>query len=372
MFKPLMPRIVLMMIVLLAACSGEPAVESPTAPSQTVEEQPATTTAASNADLAAIKQYALDNAYQMREGTSQLLASAEAYHDVITAHNLDYQAAWEASQEEATRLVAEAKAAWLQASQYYELDEGIIAGVPSLAFYDVWIDAGPSAEEAPAEAYAWTLELPDGRRLESPGNFFHSLLEPTIWGTKPEYTGLRVDLDGDGNVELGEAPSDAQVLLGAAQGLNQATAEMITTVEAWEPTLSDAFTALVVMIPTMNEYFEQWKLSAYVAGESAEEAAFIGASRLFDITNILHGLDVTYDNVSMLVAAVDPALHGQIEDGFVDLRGYVDNLYAQEQGGVDFAAEQVDLFGTQAQDKATALAGQVTQAAAVLNITLEE
>ena len=38
--------------------------------------------------------------------------------------------------------------------------------------------------------------LPDGRKLEKPGNLFHSLLEPAVWGTLPEFTGLAVDLNG--------------------------------------------------------------------------------------------------------------------------------------------------------------------------------
>jgi hypothetical protein len=326
----------------------------------------------SEADLTAVKQYALDNAQQMKQGTVQLVTTAQAYYDLVASNDFDYQAVWDNHAAEITPLMADTKEAWLLASTHYELDEGIIAGVPSLAFYDVWIDAGPSAEEDPAEAYEWTLELPDGRSLQSPGNFFHSLLEPTIWGTNPAFTGLAVDLDGDGSLELGETLPDANMLLGAAQGLDGATDEMITAVTNWQPTLSDAFTALVVMIPTMNEYFEQWKLSSYIAGNQAEEVAFVGASRLFDINGILNGLDVTYDNVAHLVAESDPNLHGQIADGFSDLRGYVGDLYTQEQNGTHFSAEQTDLFGTEAQGKATALAGQVSQAAVLLDITIAE
>jgi hypothetical protein len=147
---------------------------------------------------------------------------------------------------------------------------------------------------------------------------------------------------------------------------------MLTAVEGWQPTLSDAFTALAVMIPTMNEYFEQWKLSAFVAGQNAEESAFIGTSRLFDINGILNGLDFTYDNLAGRVRAVDPELHAQIDSGFADLRGYVSDLYAQEQAGTLFTAEQADLFGTEAQGKATALAGQVSQAAALLDVEIAE
>ena len=367
MFKRIIPWLWLISIFLVA-CGGDTAL---------VNENEGDA-AASPANLAAIKQYTLDNAQQMKVGTGRLLAVAQRYYDLVQDTQTNqpdtnpYEFLWQERRDDVKEMVAEAKAAWVTASQYYELDEGVIAGVPSLADFDTWIDAGPSVAEAPDEAYAWTLELPDGSTLDSPGNFFHSLLEPTIWGTNPEYTGLTVDLDGDGTVAIGEALPEANMLLGAAQGLDNATQEMIAAVEEWEPSLSDAFTALVVMIPTMNEYFEQWKLSAYVAGEAAEETAFIGASRLFDINGILNGLDVTYDNIGVLVEEADPALHAQIVDGFADLRGYVGDLYSQEQNGTRFTGEQADLFGTEAQNKATALSGQVSQAAALLNITIQE
>lgn len=368
------------LLLVLAACGGgqtaapETEIEAEVPVATEAVEGPAELPAAEDedVDLAAVKQYALDNAQEMKAGSAALAATAQEYYELLEGYGFDYEAAWAADQAALTGLVADAKANWQQASQYYELDEGIIAGVPSLAFYDVWIDAGPSAAEDPAEAYQWTLELPDGRSLESPGNFFHSLLEPTIWGTNPEFRGLEIDLDGDGTIEIGEALPEANMLLAASQGLDGATAEMITAVEGWEPTLSDAFTALVVMIPTMNEYFEQWKLSSYIAGEAAEEQAFVGFSRLFDISGILTGLDFTYGNLSPLVEENDPALHGQIVDGFADLRGYVDDLFSQEQAGTVFTAEQADLFGTEAQGKATALSGQVSQAAALLDIEIAE
>lgn len=362
MFKRTVLCLGLIISLVLTACSSQ------SAPPET-EASP---TAVSPADLNAVKTYALDHAHQMKTGTADLLTAAQAYYDFLSPYNFDYQAAWQDNSADLARLVADVKTAWLVASQHYELDEGIIAGVPQLADYDVWIDAGPSATEDPDNAYVWTLELPDGRTLDSPGNFFHSLLEPAIWGTNPDFTGLLVDLDSNGTVELGEALPDAALLLGAAQGLDDATQQMIDAVSTWEPTLSDAFTALVVMIPTMNEYFEQWQLSTYVAGNKTEEVAFVGFSRLFDITGILNGLDVTYDNVSVLVAATDADLHAQIVDGFQDLRSYVDDLYTQEQDGVVFTAAEADLFGTAAQEKATALAGQVSQAAALLKVTIEE
>jgi hypothetical protein len=45
----------------------------------------------------------------------------------MAAHDFDYAAA---EPHELVALVGQAKEAWVTASQYYELDEGIVAGVP--------------------------------------------------------------------------------------------------------------------------------------------------------------------------------------------------------------------------------------------------
>jgi hypothetical protein len=322
------------------------------------------------ADLDAIKAFALDNAASMKAGTEGFLAAAEAYYAVIEAAGFDYAAAWADSQDDLTAILDEAKAQWLIASSYYETDEGIVAGVPSLAYYDTWIDAGPPAAEDPEEAIEWTLTLPDGTTLESPGNFFHNLTEPALWGTNPDFVGLAVDLDGDGTVAVGEVLPEANILLGSAQGLDAATAEMITAIEAWEPTLEDAFTAMVVMVPTMSEYFEQWKESVFISA-SSEEQSFIAVSRLFDINGILAGLDVAYDQVGPLVAAENPELHAQIDVGFNQLINYVSDLFEQEQAGTVFTPEEADLFGSEAQSRAEALAALISQSADELTITLE-
>ncbi len=355
------------LMIILAAC-GSAAVPQSAEPEVGVPGEDAQV----QANLAAVKTYAVEHVTQMKAATAALRQTAETYYALIEGANFDYEAAWAGRAEELTALVAQAKTQWLEANVHYELNEGIVAGVPSLAYYDTWLDAGPTGEEDPAEALDWRLELPDGRVLDRPGNFFHHLTEPAIWGTRAEFVGLAVDLNGDGAVAPGEALPEANLFLGAARGLDEATAELDTALAGWEPTLDDAFTALVTMIPTMNEYFEQWKLSAYVSGEASGQESFVAVSRLLDITGILTGLDVTYDNISGRVAQSDPQLNTQIDTGLNNLVTYVTELYEQEQGGKQFTPEDADLLGTKAQEDATALAGQVSQAAALLDIQIED
>jgi hypothetical protein len=334
----------------------------------------ATPAPAENADvnLQPVKDYSLTHAASLQSEAQALAEVADEYYTLIAAFDFDYAAAWAARSQELSALSAQAKQRWLAASTAYEVNEGIIAGVPSLAQFDVWIDAGPSGAEDPAEAYDWTLELPDGRKLEKPGNLFHSLLEPAVWGTLPEFTGLAVDLNGDGQIVTGEALPEANLFKAAAHALSDAAGQMQAAVQAWSPTREDAFTALAVMIPTMNEYFEQWKLSAFVSGEAAGETAFVGISRLFDVNGILQGLALTYANLSPLVAASDAALDAQIQSGFDSLTGYVSDLYTREKGGERFSTEQADLYGSEAQERADALVGQVMQAAGLLNVEVAE
>lgn len=318
---------------------------------------------AAGIDLAAVKAYVVDESDTMKEGTSGLRAVTETYFGLIEAADFDYAAVWTAESATLTPLLAEAKEHWLVASAHYELNEGLVAGVPSLSYFDAWLDAGPSGTEDPTGALDWELTLPDGRVLEKPG-----MTEPALWGTDDALVGLQVDLDGDGADELGEAMPEANYLVAAVRQLDDATAELQAAVAEWEPTIEDTFSALSTMIPTMNEYFEQWKLSTFVSGDASIQTVFVANSRLLDVAGILNGLALTYDEISPMVVAEDPALAGQIDAGFTDLVGFVEDLKTQEAGGTRFTPEQADFFGTEAQDRATRLVGQVSQAIALLGI----
>ena len=115
------------------------------------------------------------------------------------------------------------------------------------------------------------LELSDGRTLAQPGNLYN-LTEGALWGTLPAELPQSVpaDLYGNGAEDFGEVLPDARFLLAASQAFDRYANELAKAAEAWEPTESDAFTALVVMVPTMSEYFGQWKESRFVKGAAAE------------------------------------------------------------------------------------------------------
>jgi hypothetical protein len=314
--------------------------------------------AAKTVNLDAIKNYVVQNNENMLKDTTKLFELSSQYFAIIEDNDFNYDLAFKNNSAEIASILDQSKESWLSASTYYELNEGIIAGVPILADYDVWIDAGPSKAEDPIEAREWSLALANGDTMESPGNLFHSLLEPTLWGTATEFKSTLVD---------GEVLPNAYIFLGASQSLNEATTQMIDSVEAWEPTLEDIFTALVTMIPTMSEYFEQWKSSYFIAGENK---SFIAVSRLNDIKGILNGLNVAYENVSPLVVSADEQLDKQIKTDFKILIDFVNLQYDQEQAGKVFTGEEADLLGVQAQDMANNLTSLVANAAELIDLEI--
>jgi Imelysin len=324
------------------------------------------------ADLAGIQTYLIEQATALHEAADRQAESAAAYYALAEAAEFDYETLW-ASEEAAVReALLATRAAWIEASPLYEQIEGVVAGVPSLSEYDVNLDAGVSGAEDPEGGVTFDLTLPDGTVMERPGNLF-GILESALWGTIPEYTsGVTGDLDENGTVDFGEVLPDANLVRGAAAMMSSMTEALLADAEAWEPTTSDAFTALVVMVPTMSEYFGSWKESRFVAGDESTATNFVVISRLADIQDILSGLEVIYAGVGPLVEAADPAQDTQIETGLADLRAYVADLYTQELDGRQFTAEEADFFGSEAQDRAMQIAGQITQVAALLDIELAE
>jgi hypothetical protein len=354
--------------VALAACSA-PTAQPPT---PTNIGQAAAPTPAVSADLSGIQTYLTDQSTKLQASTAGLKALGQQYFDLAQGVSFDYALLWQDHAAEVVTLVTSARAAWTTASPLYEQVEGIVAGTPSLAEFDVILDAGASGAEDPQGAAPYDLTLADGRVLSRPGNLF-GVNESALWGTWPEFTApVEADFDADGQIEFGEALPDAHVLQAASATLDQYAGELLAAAQAWQPTASDAFTALVVMVPTMSEYFDSWKNSRFVAGDASTQRDFVAISRLADIQGILGSLEVVHQNVSPLIEGVDPAQDAEIGQGLADLKAFVADVYRQEMAGKRFSAEEADLLGAEAQNRATAITGKVSQVAAQLNIPIAE
>ena len=150
---------------------------------------------------------------------------------------------------------------------------------------------------------------------------------------------------------------DADFLVAVAKDFATNATELDGAARAWEPTAQDAFTALVVMTPTMSEYFEAWKQSRFVAGAKSQETAFVAASRLQDIADILGGLVLVYEQVEPSIADADAQQAKQTGSELKELEQFAAQLRDEEAGGRKFTAREADTLGSDAQDRAEAIAG---------------
>lgn len=364
-----MSRSILAVVACLAAfasaCGGDDE------PNAAAESTPAATETAAAANLDAIKTYLLDHTQRLVTATEQLQTDAQAYYDLAEAADFDYAKLLEGDREAVQAAVTKLQEDHIQANPAYEEMEGVVAGVPELADYDVIIDAGGDASD-PESAVPFSLKTEDGREFKQPGNFF-ALVETSAFGTEPKFQAkdAEPDLDGDGKVAFPEALPDAPFLLAATTEFVKYAKELDEAAKAWEPKPEDAFTAVVVMTPTMSEYFDAWKNSRFIAGDKAEEKGFVATSRLSDIRDILGGIVLIYDNLRPSVEAVDAEGANQTAQQLKELHEFAERLLDEETGGKQFTADEADTLGSEAQDRAEAIAGQVSQQAGKLNIQLE-
>jgi hypothetical protein len=349
-------------VLALASCGGGEAAK-PTAST--------TPAGADAAPLAAIKDYLLQHTARLKADTAAIRAGAEDYYAQAKAADFDYAELLRSDREGVRSFVNRAQRAFQAANPAYEEMEGVVAGVPELADFDVIIDAGGDASD-PENAVPFTVRTPGGRTFEQPGNFNY-LIETAAFGTDPKFAakGVKPDLDGDGKVSFGEAVPDADFYVAAARDFEQAAGDLDAAARKWEPTPQDAFTALVVMTPTMSEYFEAWKNSRFIAGAKAKEHAFVAASRLQDIADILGGLELVYANVRPQVEKVSADQARQTGTSLTELTDFAERLRDEEAGGRTFTAEEAETLGSEAQSRAEAIAGQISQTAGQLNIPLE-
>jgi hypothetical protein len=319
-------------------------------------------------DLGAIKTYLLDHTRRLQADVVKLRENGEAYHELAASVGFDNKKLLAEHRSEVAKLMQEAKATFVKANPAYEEMEGVVAGVPELADYDVIIDAGGDASD-PETAVPFSIKTEDGRTFKQPGNLFF-LLESSLYGTEPKFS-AKADLDGDGTAAFGESLPDARFYLAALKEFDRQATDLDASAKKWTPSEQDALTALVVMTPTMSEYFEAWKNSRFVAGSKATEKSFVGASRLQDIADILGGLELIYANVETRIAEANPEQAKQTGRSLDKLEDFAARLRDQEAGGKKFTAEDADTLGSEAQNRAEAIAGQITQAAKQLGIELE-
>ncbi|WP_394650055.1 EfeM/EfeO family lipoprotein [uncultured Deinococcus sp.] len=322
------------------------------------------------ADLSGVKTYLDGRLGRMVQGTQALGTAADRYYELARAAKFDYRRL--AAQPQAVRAALNAaRAGWEKASPLYEDVEGIVAGVESLSRFDVILDAGTSAAEGGENVVPFDLKLPSGRVLARPGNLF-GVNEGALWGTVKAYSsGVPFDLNGNGRIEFGEQLPDANVLKAAAAELGAQGRALQAAAQAWSPTREDVFGALIGNVPTVGPvFFEDWKTSPFVLGAKSTRKDFVAISRMSDLVGNVGSWQAMYRGLSADVKAHNPALDGQIGAGLRDLSALAGRLVAREKTR-RYTPEQAEALQKEAQNRATVVAGRITQAAALLGVKVQ-
>jgi hypothetical protein len=322
---------------------------------------------AQQTNLGSVKTYLLQRLELQKAGTNALKLGAQRYYDLAKTANFDYQKL--VQNASATRnALKDARAGWVSASPVYESVEGIVAGVESLAEFDLNLDAGTSKLEGGDAVVTFDLKLPNGKTLAQPGNLF-GVNESALWGTYAQFSsGVKFDVDGDGKIGFGDALPEANVLKAAADLMDTKTQALIDAGKAWQPTLGDVFGALTANVPTVAPVFlERWKNSRFVLGAKSTQRDFVVISSLRDLVGNISSWQQLYRGVSPSVNAKNPNLNRQIDEQLGALRLWAERLVASEAKR-QFTPEQATLITKEGDNRATAITGKISQAAALLGL----
>ena len=337
------------------------------------DEEPTPTPAAERPadDLQPIKDFLLEHTERLSTDATKLREQAEAYYALAEGADFDYAKLLQDKRADVKAFVEQAQQTFADANPAYEEMEGVVAGVPSLADFDVIIDAGADKSD-PENAAPFTLETPGGKTFDRPGNFNY-LIETSAFGTEPRFAakGVEPDLDGDGKVSFGEAVPDADFYVTAAREFEK-TAQGARRRRA--RVVADA--------------------AGRVHGARRDDADDVGVLRRVEELALRRGRQGAGEGVRRRVAAAghrrhprraadrlrgrrpriaeaDAAQAKQTEQDLDELTAFAARLRDEEAGGKQFTADQAETLGAEAQTRAEAIAGQVSQAAGRLDIELE-
>lgn len=304
---------------------------------------------------ASVKEYLVKVVREMKKASAEFVQTSAAYSQLVAQHGGDVAAAYRAEPDKVEELIARMQGQYRAMDSYgYETVEGIVAGVDSLAAYDLYLDAGVPAKEGPEDVAPVTLRLPNGEIIDREGALFTYIIEPALWGGDERWVVTA------GSKKLPRP----EVLTAAAQDVDAKIGALLKDSEAWEASVKDCFGAMIVMTPTLSDYFEDWKESRYAEQKSGR---FQAVSRLSDMKGIMNSCAVMFKAVKPSVEANDKALAKSVEAGFDGILNFIEQLEKREKAGRIKEAE-IDELAAQAKEKTDKLVPQIEQAAAVAGI----
>jgi hypothetical protein len=316
-----------------------------------------------------VKGYLLGALTKMEQASDEFLTNAIAYQKLVDTNGGDVAKAFAQSPDEVMRLVAALRENYKAMDSFgYETIEGVVAGVPKLSDFDVYLDAGVPKDQAGSgtPVAPVVLVLPDGSKIDREGCLFTYLIEPMLWGSNKKLVAA-ADLDRDGKIGPRESLPRADILITVARDVRLKIHQLHEAAIAWQPSTSDYFSAIITMTPTLSGYFDDWKESRYAPETSGK---FTAVSRVSDMRGIMFSVALLYNAVHAKVAGEDPALANSIQRGFEGILAFIDRVDQREKkAGAVMTPAEVDELGEEAKQKADKLVPQVEQAAALLDLT---
>ena len=218
-----------------------------------------------------------------------------------------------------------------------------------------------------------TLETPAGKTYEQPGNFNY-LIETSAFGTEPKFAakGVEPDLDGDGKVEFGEALPDADFYVTAAREFEK------TTRRARRRRAGvDADGAGRVHRARRHDA-RRCRSTSRRGRTRASSPATRRRRRRSSPPRACRTSPTSSAACRPSTRASSRASRGSTtrrrrrpKQDLDELTAFAERLRDEEAGGKKFTAEEADTLGGEAQTRAEAIAGQISQAAGQLDIQLE-
>jgi hypothetical protein len=315
-----------------------------------------------NADQTAdsVKSYLLKGLEKINAASQDFVVNSETYSALVAANGGSVEAAYKADPTKIDKLVAKMQENYKAMDSFgYETIEGIVAGVPSLADYDIYLDAGVPASEGPEDVASVVLDLGNGKKIDKQGALFTYITEPMLWGGDERWV-----TPVDGGKKLLPRP---EILVAAANDANEKLSKLLADAKAWNASVTDCFGAMIVMTPTLSDYFEDWKESRYSKEKSGR---FQAVSRVSDMRGIMGSCQVMFEAVEGQVAEKDKSLAKSVDLGFKGIMNFLDTIEKREKQG-EIKGAEIDELATQAKEKTDKLVPQIEQSAAVVGVKVE-
>jgi hypothetical protein len=302
------------------------------------------------------KKYLLDRVAKMHEASVDFVSAAQEYNALVKKNGGQVSKAYEADSKGMDRLLGRMQEDYKRMDSYgYETVEGIVAGIPSLVAYDVYLDSGTPASEGGETVAPVVLVMEDGAKVDRQGSLFTCLIEPTLWAGDKRWVS---EVSVAGRKKYFPKPG---FIVAVAKDAERKISELQKDCASWNPTESDCYRAMVTMTPTFSGYFDDWKESLHGDGKVRH---FQAVSRVSDMRGIMGSCKILFDSVKEKVASKDRALAKSVDVGFAGIMKYIDQIEKREKAG-SLKAQEIEELGSQAKQKTDQLVPKIEQCSAL-------